>query len=214
MHPNKTRFIEVEKKISATSLVIVSLENPTKVNPSLILMTTNESGTSIAPLFTHNCQIKHDLVTLIFDNGSQKNLVAQGLVHRLSLPTTPQPNPYQLGWAKEVPHLIVSQHCVVTFLIGPFRDIVLCDVSPLDCANLLVGIAYPHARNVVYHAKHHKYHLQHEDHTYVFTSFALTSIQPLTSKVAIKKVNINQYIPLCLVRSVRLEKNPNPVSLP
>lgn len=72
-------------------------------------MTTNESGIPVAPLFTHNCQIKHELVNLIVDNGSQKNLVAQGLVQPLNLPTTPQPNRYQLGWPKkEVPHLIVS----------------------------------------------------------------------------------------------------------
>lgn len=138
--------------------------------------------------------------------------MAQDLVHHLSLPTTLHPNAYQLGWVqKEGPCLTVSHHCVVTFAIGTFRDTMVCDVSPPDCVDLLLGIPYSQARDAVYHAKDHKYHLQHEGLTYVLASSALTSIQPLTGKYAIKKVNINKYIPLCLVHSVKPKNNTNPI---
>ena len=93
-------FAEVTQSYSPDHPEVVSLDNPIEADPSLILMTANEPNTSNVPLFTHNCQIKHELATLIMDNGSQKNLVSQDLVQRLQLPTTPHPTPYQLGWYK------------------------------------------------------------------------------------------------------------------
>jgi hypothetical protein len=70
-------------------------------------------------------------------------LVAQDLVQRLVLPTTPHLTPYKLGWVqKDGPHVRVTQCFALTLAINPFRDIVLCDVSPLDCANVLMGIPY------------------------------------------------------------------------
>jgi hypothetical protein len=101
LHPNKTLFAEVAQSDSPDPPEVVSLKNPTEVDPSLILMTTNEHDTSHVPLFTHNCQIKHELATLILDNGSQKNLIAQDLVQCLQLPTTSHPEPYQLGWVQK-----------------------------------------------------------------------------------------------------------------
>jgi hypothetical protein len=52
--------------------------------------------------------------------------------------------PYQLSWVqKEGPRLTVSQCCVVTFVIGPFWDTVVCDVSPLDCVDLFTWPSLP-----------------------------------------------------------------------
>jgi hypothetical protein len=71
------------------------------------------------------------------DNGRKKNLVSEALVNRLNIFTTPHLQPYQLeGVQKDGPRLLV------TFTIGQFKDIVLCDVSPLDCVDLLLGIPY------------------------------------------------------------------------
>jgi hypothetical protein len=78
---------------------------------------------------------------MIMDNGSQKNLVTQDLVNRLKLPKVPHPSPYHLGWVqKDGPRLLVNKRCVVTFSIGPFQYTVECDVSPLYCVDLLLGI--------------------------------------------------------------------------
>ena len=109
----------------------VPLDKLTEVNPSLILMNTDEKNSSTQPLFTHNCQIKNSLALLIMDNNNQKNLVSQELVNSLQLTITPHPKPYHLGWVKkDGPWLLVSQLCLVTFAIGVFQDNVLCDVSP------------------------------------------------------------------------------------
>ena len=59
---------------------VISLENPTIVDPSLLLMTTYQSPTNVAPLFTHNCHIKQSMATLILNNDSYKNLIVEDLV--------------------------------------------------------------------------------------------------------------------------------------
>lgn len=73
------------------------LTTPTECDPSLILMTSPEPGRTNVALYTHNFQIKHELATLILDNGIQKNIVSQDLVHHFQLPTTPHPDPYKIG---------------------------------------------------------------------------------------------------------------------
>jgi hypothetical protein len=203
---NQTLFAEVAKSDFSDYPEIVSLNNHTEVDPSLILMTTNEIDVSNIPMFTHNCQIKHELATLILNNGIQINLVSQNFITRLNIPTTLHPTPYQLGWVqKEGPHLIVSQCCVVIFLIIPFRDIVVCDVSSLDCFDLLLGIPYQQAQHTIYHAKSHQYHLQHEGRTYVLTSSALKSTQPITDHTTVNQVSMNQCLSLCLVCPINLD---------
>ena len=129
------------------------------------------SNSSTQPLITHNFQIKNALALLIMDNGSQKNLLSQEIVNFLNLVTTPHLQPYQLGWVqKDGPRLIVSKCCLVTFAIGQFKYIVLCDVSPLDCADLLLSIPYQTQINAIYLAKSRQYKITKEGHTYIFTA--------------------------------------------
>nr|KUM46104.1 hypothetical protein ABT39_MTgene1910 [Picea glauca]QHR89895.1 hypothetical protein Q903MT_gene3917 [Picea sitchensis] len=83
-------------------------------------MTTGDTTTSQATLFTHNCHIKHVLATLILGNGSHKNLVAQDLVQCFSLPTNSNPSLYPLGWVhKDGPHLMRLLWCRIWIFILP-----------------------------------------------------------------------------------------------
>jgi hypothetical protein len=181
-------------------------------------MTTPEPGRTDVPLFMHKFQIKHELTTLILDNGSQKNLVSQELVQHMKLPTTPQMDPYQLGWVQKVgPHITIARCCTVTFSIGPFHDTVVCDVSPFDCVDLLPGLPYQQDRQVVYHSKSHQYNLQHEGHTYVLTSVPHTSPLPPPGKEENNHVIHHKYVSLCLVCPVNPKNLTNltpPIVLP
>jgi hypothetical protein len=168
-------------------------------------MAIDSKNSSPAPLFTHNfqikqSQIKQSLGMLILDNGIQNNLVSHNLVQQLALPTTPHPTPYQLGWVqKEGPHVMVTKRCALTFSIDPFCDIVLCDVSPLDCANVLLGIHYQELSHVVYHAHNHQYHIQKDDCTYVLTSSSLKVTALISNQPHVRQINLNNSISLCLV---------------
>ena len=70
MKTNKALFIEHISTEPVETNDEVQLDNPTEVNPSLILMNTDEENASTQQLFTHNCQIKNSLALLIMDNGS------------------------------------------------------------------------------------------------------------------------------------------------
>jgi hypothetical protein len=131
------------------------------LDPYFIFMDIDYNATSVAPVFTDNFQIKQSLATFTIDNGSQNNLVDQYLVNQLNLPTTPHHSPYQLGWVhKDGPHLLVTQHYVVTFSIGCFYDSILCDVSIFNCVDLILAIPYREQCDAIYHAHTHDYHLK------------------------------------------------------
>jgi hypothetical protein len=55
IHTNQNLFVEVAHLDSSDHPEVVCLDNPIEVDPSLILMTTNELNVSYITLFTHNC---------------------------------------------------------------------------------------------------------------------------------------------------------------
>lgn len=96
LRTNKTLFTEATTSQYIEDIEVVPLNNPPQVDPALILMTSKHTKTP-SYFFSHNCQIKQSLALMVMDNGSQKYLVSQDLVHKLNLHTSPHPNPYQLG---------------------------------------------------------------------------------------------------------------------
>jgi hypothetical protein len=60
----------------------------------------------------------------------------------LGLLTTPHPQPYNIGWLRQGRDLRVNQQCRLSYIIQPFKDEVLCDVSPLDVCDVLLGQPY------------------------------------------------------------------------
>jgi len=94
---NKTSVAEVSKQEPLDQTENFSLDNPIEFDPSRMLTISQDLGTTNVPLFTHNCKIKNELDTLIFDNGNQKNIVSRDLVQGLHLPTTSHMAPYHLS---------------------------------------------------------------------------------------------------------------------
>jgi len=89
----------------------------------------------------------------IVDSGSQKNLISVEVVKQLGLPTTPHPQPYSIGWLHEGRDLKVRQQCHLPYSIKPLTDEVLCDVTPLDVCDVLLGQPYLWRRHVVYESR-------------------------------------------------------------
>jgi hypothetical protein len=91
----------------------------------------------------------------IVDSDSQKNLISAEVVKWLDLPMTPHPYPYTIGWSsprKRSPHQpIVS----LPYEIKPFKDEVLCDISPLEVCDVLLGQPYLWKRHVMYESRPH-----------------------------------------------------------
>jgi hypothetical protein len=70
-----------------------------------------------------------------------------------SLPTMPHPQPYTIGRLRQGSNICVSQQCRMSYDIKPFKDEVLCDVSPLEVCNVLLGQPYLWKRHDVYESR-------------------------------------------------------------
>jgi hypothetical protein len=89
----------------------------------------------------------------IIDRGSQKNLISVEVVKRLTLLTMSHLHPYTIGWLCQGGDIHVSQQCLLSYNIKPFKDEVLCDVSPLKVCNVILGQLYLWKRHSLYESR-------------------------------------------------------------
>jgi hypothetical protein len=129
------------------------------VEPSATVATTKlQPGEPDEPeegerLFHSQMWVKGTPLHFIVDSGSQKNLISVEVIKWLALPTMPHPQPYTIGWLHQGSDLCVSQQCRLSYDIKPFKDEVLCDVSPLEVCDVLLGQPYLWKRHVVYESR-------------------------------------------------------------
>jgi hypothetical protein len=65
----------------------------------------------------------------------------------------PHPQPYTIGWLRQGSDLRINQQCRLSYDIKPFKDEVLCDVSPLEVCDVLLGQPYLWKRHTVYDSR-------------------------------------------------------------
>jgi hypothetical protein len=104
-------------------------------------------------IFHSHMWVKGTSLHFIIDSGSQKNLISIEVVKRLDLPTTPHPQPYTIGWLRQGSNLRINQQCQLSYDIKPFKDEVLCDVSPLKVCNVLLVQPYLWKHHVAYDSR-------------------------------------------------------------
>jgi hypothetical protein len=104
-------------------------------------------------LFHSQMWVKGTPLHFIIDSSSQKNLISVKVIKWLSLPTTPHPQPYTIGWLCQGSDLHISQQYRLSYKIKPFKDEVLCDVSPLEVCDVLLGQPYLWKCHVVYESR-------------------------------------------------------------
>jgi hypothetical protein len=104
-------------------------------------------------IFHSQMWVKGTPLHFIIDSGSQKNLISAEVVKQLGLSTTPHPQPYSIGWLRQGRDLHVSQQCRLSYDIQPFKDEVLCDVSPLDVCDVLLGQPYMWKHHAIYESQ-------------------------------------------------------------
>jgi hypothetical protein len=68
----------------------------------------------------------------IVDSGSQKNPISVEVVKQLNLSMTPHPNPYTIERLRQGRNICINQQCRLPYDIKPFKNEVLCDISPLN----------------------------------------------------------------------------------
>jgi hypothetical protein len=93
-------------------------------------------------LFHSQMWLKGAPLHFIVNSGIQKNLVSTEVIKRLDLLMTPHSQPYTISWLHRGRDLRVNQQCHLPYDIKPFKDEVLCDMSPLEVCDVLLGQPY------------------------------------------------------------------------
>ena len=99
---------------------------------------------------------------LIIDEGSESNCVSLDLVNVLKLKIKPHPHPYKLKWLHNDTSGSVSKQCLVGFVIGSYKDIVLCDVLEMSACHVLLGRPWQYDRKSVHNGFTNIYTVKHE----------------------------------------------------
>jgi len=122
--------------------------------------------------------VKGTTLHFIVDSGSQKNLISAEVIKQLGLLTTPHPQPYNIVWLLQGWDLHVSQQCRLSYGIQPFKDEVLCDVSPIDVCDVLLGQPYMWKCHVVYESQPCNVIVSLGGHLYRIPEVVLTTVPP------------------------------------
>jgi hypothetical protein len=97
--------------------------------------------------------VKGTPLHFIIYSSSYKNLISEEVVRWLALPTTFHLQPYTIGWLCQGSDLCISQKCHLSYEIKPFKDEVLCDVSPLEVCNVILGQLFLWKHHLVYESR-------------------------------------------------------------
>jgi hypothetical protein len=97
--------------------------------------------------------VKGTPLHLIIGSGRQKNLISIEVIKCLALPIMPHSQPYTIRWLCQGIDFRVGQQCHLSYEIKPFKDEVLCDVSPLEFCDVILGQYYLWKHHVVYESR-------------------------------------------------------------
>jgi hypothetical protein len=159
--------------------------------------------------------VKGTLLHFIVDSGSQKNLISVDVVKWLALLTTLHPQPYTIGCLCQGSDLRVSQQCRLSYDIKPFKDKVLCDVSPLEVCDVILGEPYLWKHHVVYDSRPHSVIITLNRKLYRIPEAIPPSVISLISAKQCRKVisHTGNFVFLVIFSRMSKRSQPHPGSL-
>ena len=89
------------------------------------------------------------------DNNNQNNLISTKVINILELSSTPHLQPYNISWISQGRGIYISQQCRLPYGIKSFKDEALCELSPIEVCDVLLGQPYMWMHHVVYESRPH-----------------------------------------------------------
>jgi hypothetical protein len=114
-------------------------------------------------LFQTKCVIKERLCHIIIDAGSCNNLASSDMVDKLALTTKPHPRPYHIQWLNNSGKAKVTKLVRLNFAIGPYHDVVECNVVPMQACHILLGRPWKFDKDSMHHGRLNQYSFLHHD---------------------------------------------------
>jgi hypothetical protein len=100
---------------------------------------------------------------MIIDGGSCNNLASSDMVDKLALTTKPHPRPYHVQWLNNSGKAKVTKLVRLNFAIGPYHDVVECDVAPMQSCHILLGRPWQFDKDSMHQGRLNQYSFLHHD---------------------------------------------------
>lgn len=146
---------------------IIEKEESPKVGESLLLKRVflkveKETGelAQRKSLFRTTCKCKGKCCKVIIDSGSINNLVSTEMVDKLGLVKVVHPTPYKVSWLHKGHQIIFTEQCKVEIQIGTYRDVILCDIMPMDVCHVLLGRPWQFDWKAIHNGRKNTYTLE------------------------------------------------------
>jgi hypothetical protein len=98
-------------------------------------------------IFHTRCTSHEKVCNVIIDGGSCENVMEVTMVEKLKLKIEDHPEPYKLQWLCEGNEVKVNKRYFVEFFIGKnYKNVVVCDIVPMDACHLLLGRPWQYDR--------------------------------------------------------------------
>jgi hypothetical protein len=114
-------------------------------------------------LFQTKCVIKERSYRMIIDGGSCNNLASSDMVDKLALTIKPHPRPYHFQWLNNSGKAKVTKLVRLNFAIGPYHDVVECDVVPMQACHILLCRPWQFDKDSMHHSRLNQYSFLHHD---------------------------------------------------
>jgi hypothetical protein len=85
------------------------------------------------------------------------------MVDKLALTTKLHPRPYHIQWLKNSGKAKVTKLVQINFVIGSYRDVVECDVVPMQACHILLGTPRQFDKDSKQHGRLNQYSFLHHD---------------------------------------------------
>jgi hypothetical protein len=100
---------------------------------------------------------------MIINGGSYNNLASSDMVNKLALTTKSHSRPYHIQWLNNSGKAKVTKLVRLNFAIGPYQDIVECDVVPMQAYHILLGGPSQFDKDFMHHGRLNQYSFLHHD---------------------------------------------------
>jgi hypothetical protein len=100
---------------------------------------------------------------MIIDGGSCINLASSDMVDNLALTTKPHPHPNHIQWLNNSGKAKVTKLVRLNFTIGPYHDVVKCNVVPMQACHILLRRTWQFDKDSMHHGRLNQYSALHHD---------------------------------------------------
>ena len=90
------------------------------------------------------------------------------------------PTPYKVFLLQKGHQLLVNEQCNVEFQIGNYKDVVLCDIIPMDVCHIHLGRPWKYDRNVVHDGRKNTYSLEKDGNKHTLLPLKYEASQEAT----------------------------------